>query len=152
MSYLYFRLKRLDEAAASCRREIELKEGAHSRHRVLGYIYQELGREDDAIAELERAIELEPHDYEARGELAKLYRKSGNLPAAEYQYNIGKEMSLEDHEYGLACFHAVYGEVDQALELLETACAKGQVTPGWIRIDPELYFIQDEPRFQALIR
>jgi hypothetical protein len=73
------------------------------------------------------------------------------LPAAEDQYNTGKEMSLEDHEAGLACFHAVYGEVEQALDLLEIACAMGQISPGWLRIDPELFFIQDQPRFQALI-
>lgn len=150
LSYIYFRLKRFDEAAACCRREIELKD-AHSPHRVLGFICHELGRNDEAIAELERAVELEPHDYEARAGLAKLYRASGNPVDAEYQYNTGKEMSLEDNEYGLACFHAVNGDVEEALDLLETASAKGQITPGWMRIDPELFFIQDEPRFQALV-
>jgi len=30
--------------------------------------------------------------------------------------------------------------------------AKRQVSPGWMRIDPELVFIQEEPRFQALIQ
>lgn len=151
LSYLYLRLKRLDQAAVSCRREIELKD-AHSPRRVLGLIDHLLGRDDDAIAELERAIELEPRDYEARAALAKLYRENGNLSGAEYQFNIGREMSIEDQDYGLACFHVVYGDVDKALELLETACAKGQVTPGWLHIDPELVFIQDEPRFQALVK
>ena len=151
LSYLYFRLKRLDEAAASCRLEIEIKEGAHSPHRVLGFIYHLLGRNGDALAELERAVDLESHDYEARAALAKVYRENGDLAAAEVQYNTGRELSLEDREYGLACFHAVYGEAEKALDLLETASAKSQITPGWLRIDPELYFIQDEPRFQALI-
>lgn len=150
LSYIYFRLKRFDDAAACCRREIELND-AHSPHRVLGFVYHELGRNDEAIAELERAVELEPHDYEARAALAKLYRASGNTVDAEYQYNTGKEMSLEDNEYGLACFHAVNGDAEKALDLLETACTKGQITPGWMRIDPELFFIQDEPRFQALV-
>ena len=62
LSYLYFRLKRLDEAAVCCRREIELKD-AHSPHRVLGFIYLLQERIGEAIAELERAIELVPHDY-----------------------------------------------------------------------------------------
>jgi hypothetical protein len=60
-------------------------------------------------------------------------------------------MSMDDHEAGLACFYAVYGDGEKALDLIETACAKGQLSPGWLRIDPELFFIQDEPRFQALI-
>ncbi len=150
LSYLYFRLNRLDEAANCCRREIELRE-VHSPHRVLGFIYQLQDRKGDAIAELERAIALEPIDYEARAALANLYRESGDLPAADTQYNTGLEMAGQDEESGLACFHAVYGSIDQALGLLETGCAKGQLSPGWIRIDPELYFLQNEPRFQALI-
>lgn len=150
LSYLYFRLKRWDEAVATCHREIELHD-AHSPHRVLGLIYLLQGQNTQAIPELERAVELEPHDYEARAALATLYRGSGNLTAAEYQYHTGMEMSLEDHEYGLACFHAVSGNFDQALALLETTDAKRQVSPGWLHIDPELVFVQDEPRFQALI-
>jgi tetratricopeptide (TPR) repeat protein len=150
LSYLYLRLNRLEEAAACCRREIELRDG-HSPHRVLGFIDQLTGRTGEAIVELERAVELEAQDYEARAALARLYRDKGNLPEAEHQFNTGKEMSLEDHEAGLACFHAVYGDVEQALDLLEIACARGQISPGWLRIDPELFFIQDEERFQALI-
>jgi len=151
LSYLYLNLQRLDEAASSCRREIELEKNAHSSHRVLGYIYHALGRNGDAIAELERAIELDPSDYEARGALAKVYRVTGNLSAMEFQYNTGSEMAMQDNEYGQACFHAVSGNIDQALALLETGVAKGQVHPSWIRIDPEFAFIQSEPRFQALI-
>ncbi|MBE0695358.1 MAG: tetratricopeptide repeat protein, partial [Anaerolineaceae bacterium] len=152
LSYLYLHMQRLDEAAVCCRREIELKEDAHSPHRVLGYIYHALDRKDDAIAELERAIELEPHDYEARGALANAYRESGNPTGAEFQYNTGREMAMqEDKEAGLACFYAVYGNVEQALDLLEKGIAKGQVHPSWVRIDPEFAFIQHEPRFQALI-
>ncbi len=149
LSYLYLRLKRLDEAAASAKREIELRD-AHSPHRVLGFINHLRGRNEDAITELVRAVELEPHDYEARAALAKLYRAGGNLPAAEEQVNTGVKMAMEDDEGGLACFYAVYGEVEKALDLLETACVKDQISPGWLRIDPEFVFIQDDPRFQAL--
>ena len=151
LSYLYFRLNRLEQAAVCCRREIELAD-AHSPHRVLGFIYLLQGRRGEAVAELERAVELESHDYEARAALAKIHQESGNLNQSEYQYARGKEMSLEDGEAGLACFYAVYGDAEQALTLLQIGCDKGQLSPGWIRIDPELYFIQEDPRFQALIR
>ena len=84
-------------------------------------------------------------------QLAKICKETGDLSTAQYQFETGLEMSNEDYEYGQACFYAVYGEVKQALDLLETACFKGQVTPGWLHIDPELAFIQDEPRFKALL-
>jgi hypothetical protein len=94
---------------------------------------------------------MEPQDYEARGALAKVYRASGNLPAGDAHNKAALEMAEQDNEYGQACFHAVSGNVEKALDLLEVGCAKGQVQSGWVRIDPEFAFIQDQPRFQALI-
>jgi Tfp pilus assembly protein PilF len=119
---------------------------------MLGYIHHAQGNNDQAIVELERALELDPNDYEARGALAKVYREAGNLPASEQHHSLALQMALQDNEYGQACFHAVYGEVERALDLLEIGLAQDQVQPGWIRIDPEFAFIQDEPRFQALIK
>jgi len=151
LALLYLHQQRLEDAETACRREIA-EEDNHSAHRLLGYIYHARGQNRRAISELERAIELEPLDYEARGALAKAYRESGDLAAANDQEHIGREMAWkEDREYGLACFCAVIGEVDQALTLLETTRAREQVMPGWVRIDPEFAFIQEEPRFQALI-
>jgi hypothetical protein len=37
------------------------------------------------------------------------------------------------------------------VKLLEVALAKGQLTVGWARIDPELVFLQDSPRYQRLV-
>ena len=150
LALLYLHLGKYAESVAASLREIEVEDN-HASHRLLGYCYHAMGRTDEAIAELERAIELEPDDYEARGALAKVYRESGNLPAAEKQYKTALEMADKDDEYGQSCFHAVSGNVEQALTLLETGCSKGQVLPGWIRIDPEFAFIQDEPRFKALL-
>ena len=150
LALLYLHLGRYDDSMKASLREIEIEDN-HDSHRLLGYCFHAVGRNDEAIAELERAIELEPEDYEARGALAKVYRESGNLPAAEKQYKSGLEMAERDDEYGQSCFHAVSGNIEQALTLLETGVAKGQVLPGWIRIDPEFAFIQDEPRFQALV-
>ena len=60
-------------------------------------------------------------------------------------------MAGRDDEYGQACFEAVSGNLEQALTLLEVALTKGQVQPGWARIDPEFAFMNDDPRFKALI-
>lgn len=150
LSILYLHLKRYDDAIASCRREIKV-EDAHSPRRLLGYIYDWMGRDDEAIAQLERSIALDPTDYEARGALAKVYRKVGRLRDGDEQYAIAHEMAMQDDEYGQACFEAVSGNPDRALALLEVGLAKGQVQPGWIRIDPEFAFMNDDPRFQALL-
>jgi len=150
LSILYLHLKRYDDVLAACQREIEIADD-HSARRVLGYVYDRLGHYDEAIAQLEQSVTLEPEDYEARGALAKVYRSVGRGQEANEQYAIASEMAGRDNEYGQACFEAVSGNLEWTLALLEVALTKGQVQPGWVRIDPEFAFINDDPRFKALI-
>ena len=151
LSILYLHLKQYDDVIAACQREIELEE-AHSARRLLGYVYDRLGRYDEAIAQLERSVALEPEDYEARGALARMYRSVGRRQDAYQQYAIASEMADRDNEYGQACFEAVSGNLEQTLRLLNVALTKGQVQPGWVRIEPEFAFMNDDPRFKALIK
>lgn len=151
LSILYLHGKRYADAIAACQREIAL-EDAHSPHRLLGLIYDHQGQTADAIAELEQAIALDATDYEAQAALAKLYRIVGRHQEANEKLALAHDLAQADHgEYGQACVAAVSGDGDRALALLEVALAKRLVQPGWVRIDPEFAFMQDEPRFQALI-
>ena len=150
LGIIYLHIKRYDDVIAACKREIEI-EDTHAPRRLLGYVYNSLGRYDEAIAQLEQSIALEPQDYEARGALARVYRSVGRGQDADEQYAIASEMASKDNEYGRACFEAVSGNLEQTLTLLEVASTKRQVQPGWVRIDPEFAFINDDPRFKALI-
>lgn len=151
LSILYLHGKRYADAIAACQREIAL-EDAHSPHRLLGLIYDHEGQTADAIAELEQAIALDAADYEAQAALAKLYRDVGRHQEADEKLALANDLALADHaEYGQACVAAVSGDGDRALALLAVALAKRLVQPGWVRIDPEFAFMQDNPRFQALI-
>lgn len=152
LAILYLHDKRYDDTITTCQREIELAD-AHSPHRLLGLIYAHRGETAAAIAELEQAVALETEDYEARAALGKLYLDTGRHQEADAAFALAHEQAEADHaEYGLACVAAVSGEVERALVLLETALEKGLIHSGWVRIDPEFAFIQDEPRFQALIK
>lgn len=151
LSILYLHCKRYDDAIGACRREIEI-EDAHSPHRLLGLIYDAQGQTAAALVELEQATALDAEDYEARAALAKLYGVVGRQQEAEEALALANALAQTDHaEYGQACVAAVSGDVDRAVALLQGALAKGLVQPGWVRIDPEFAFIQDDPRFQALI-
>ena len=70
---------------------------------------------------------------------------------AEIALKIAQEEAQQDEEYGLACLEAVLGNPERALIFLEKALQKGQVEPGWVRIDPEFTFMSDHPGFLALI-
>lgn len=150
LSIIYLHLKRYEEAITACQREIEIADN-HSARRLLGYMYGWLGRYEEATDQLKRSVELEPEDYEARAALARIYRTVGNEQKAEEHYALAAEMAGQDDEYGQACFEAVSDNMDKAIALLEVALQKGQVQPGWARIDPEFAFRQDDPRFKVLI-
>lgn len=151
LSILYLHNKRYADAIAACQREIAI-EDAHSPHRLLGLIYDHEGQTAAAIGELEQAIALDATDYEAQAALAKLYRIVGRHQEAKEKLALAHDLALADHaEYGQACVAVVSGDGDRALALLEVALAKRLVQPGWVRIDPEFAFMQDDPRFQALI-
>ena len=151
LSILYLHRQRYDEAIAACQQEITLAD-AHSPHRLLGLIYAARGQTTAAITELEQAVTLEAEDYEAQAALAKLYQQTGRQREAEEKFALAQTLAQADHaEYGRACVAAVSGDVEQALTLLKIALDKGLVQPGWVRIDPEFAFIQDDPRFQAMI-
>ena len=151
LSILYLHRKRYDEAITACQREIAL-EDAHSPHRLLGLTYAARGETAAAITELEQAIALDAEDYEAQAALAKLYQQTGCHHEAEEKFALAQTLAQADHaEYGLACVAAVSGDVEQALTLLKIALDKGLVQPGWVRIDPEFAFVQNDPRFQALL-
>jgi superkiller protein 3 len=150
MSEAYLYLKRYDDVIAACQREIEIEDGNDAR-RVLGYAYHFQGRYEMAIDQFERSMALEPQDYEARAALAGVYRAVGRRQDADEQYALASEMASQDNEYGQACFEAVSGNIELALTLLADGLAKGQVKPGWARMDPEFAGINDDPRFIALV-
>lgn len=121
-------------------------------HRILGFAYDRLGRHGEAVAAIERAVELDPDDYEARGALVRVYRSVGRLAEAEEQHTIGAARAVREDEYAQACFAATSGDLDRAVGLLQTALARGQLTRGWARLDPEFVFLQGHAHYEALLR
>ena len=150
LSIIYLHLKSYDEAIKACQSEIGIAD-SHSARRVLGYVYILQGRYDQAVEQLELSIALEPEDYETRAALSQTYKALDHEQKAQDHYALAAEMAAQDDEYGRACFEAVSGNSDAAIALLEVALTRGQVQPGWARIDPEFVFLQDNPRFKALI-
>jgi hypothetical protein len=49
-----------------------------------------------------------------------------------------------------ACLHARLGETQRALELLRQAIARGHLNFGWMRNDPDIASLRDNPEFIAL--
>ncbi|TRZ67904.1 MAG: hypothetical protein D4Q77_02320 [Methanothrix sp.] len=101
----------------------------------------------------DRAIELDPEDPTIKTSLAALYRNLGQRTECAEQCELARQFIKNKSEYNRACFEAVCGSADDALELLRTALKKKkkQATPNHARRDPDLEFLHDDPRFRALL-
>jgi hypothetical protein len=94
---------------------------------------------------------MDPDDALSRGSLAGLYRKLGRLDEYETQITIARELIAQETEYNRACLEAIAGNKDQALILLSVALEKHQVQLEWVRRDPDLESLHQDPEFKQLI-
>ncbi|HEU4649538.1 MAG TPA: protein kinase [Gemmatimonadales bacterium] len=95
-------------------------------HVLRGLALAYLGRRDEAIQEGQRGVSLAPISKEA--------------------------WSGPYYEHQLARIYLVLGEPEKALDQLEPLLAMpSYLSPGWLRIDPNLAPLRDNPRFKKLV-
>jgi adenylate cyclase len=106
-----------------------------------------------AIVGLRRQAELEPDNprvhYLAAGAHARLGDATAGRAAME------QALRLRPDDYGTlyngACFYALVGDHDTALDLLERAIQAGVGYPQWIEHDPDLAPLRGLPRYRELL-
>jgi tetratricopeptide (TPR) repeat protein len=117
----------------------------------LGLVYVAQKRYEEAIEAFLKVIELSPGYALAHCALAGCYRRLGMDAEAEQHIQIARPMMDLEKEYNRACFEAMSGHADLAIALLKVALETKQTTMAWVRSDPDLDFVRDDPRFRALV-
>jgi tetratricopeptide (TPR) repeat protein len=120
-------------------------------HYHLGLVYAAQKRHDDAILSFQKVIEINPGYTLAHCALAGSYRRLGKEAEADEHIKVALPRLEAETEYNRACFEAICGNTDQAIVLLRLALEKKQTSPDWVRGDPDLDFIRDDPRFKELV-
>ncbi|WP_191621337.1 tetratricopeptide repeat protein [Marinihelvus fidelis] len=126
----------------------------------LGQAYASLGQKHEemkarvaSIELIERHIEMNPHDTRALCIGANQLSNVGELERGERMVEEalirGKDEPLV--LYNTACFYAIKGDEERALELLEDAVKKGWGDRAWLETDSDLDAVREDPRFQALL-
>jgi len=116
-----------------------------------GLALSKLDRTDEALKAYENADELGLKSATLHIALARLYRKFGRESERAESCKLAHNLIERENDYTRACFEAVCGSADAALDLLRTALEKKQDTPEWARRDHDFESIQDDPRFKALL-
>lgn len=123
---------------------------AHAFHNR-GCAYSSIGNNLSALSDFQKANELEPDNGGYRSSLIRVLKSLGRKQEAEEQERIARELIQKEADYGQACFEAICGNTDRALELLKIGLSKDQATKGWARRDPDLESIREDPRFKELV-
>jgi adenylate cyclase len=121
---------------------------------------ERLGRIDEARATGQRAmvalearLGIEPTDGRAL-HLAAVQAAKGGDRARMDDY-AARAMLARPGEfataYNLACAYCVLGELDRALQLLDSAVRHGRGNLGWIEHDADLDNLRGDPRFEAIV-
>lgn len=148
---LYRASEKYDDAIMAFKRAIQLHPGKEVYFYHLGLVYAAERLYEDAIDAFQQVIALNPEYTFAHCALAGYYRKLGREAEAQQHIELALPKMEGEKEYDRACFEAICGNADGALELLKIALEKKQTSIDWVRRDPDLDFIRDDPRFKALI-
>jgi len=127
----------------------------------MAQIFDDLGMADSArqarrkgVARAGERMSLNPDDTRA------LYlAANGLLALGEQEQGIRwarKAQAMDPNNpmllYNVGCILSMAGQIDEAIESLESAVEKGLRQKGWIEHDNNLDLLRDHPRFKALIK
>ena len=144
-------LTRFDEALEAFEKAIELDPKNVGAWSSKGFALDNLGEAEDSIQAYKRAHELGQESATLFMALARLYRELGREAESNEACRAARDLLEMESEYNRACFEAICGSPDAALDLLRTALEKKQQTADQARRDPDFEFIRDDPRFKALL-
>jgi tetratricopeptide (TPR) repeat protein len=154
-----FQQGRLADAARLFEEACDVRENHEARY-FAAQTYTALGR--TALAErsyqlahqaVEKHLELNPDDARAvtmgAVSLCRLGQHAKGLEWAERALAIDADDA--GVRYNVACLYALEGEKERAITALESAVHSGFANIEWIRNDPDLDSVREDPRFQVLL-
>ena len=149
------------EAVEMFKKVIDLNPDFYAATSDLQIAYERLGEKEKLQEALDQALHiyagyLSRHPDDARAHmfyaanLAQVGRKEeGKVVAAKaIALSPGDSVMM----YNAACFYAVLGEKKLAIESLKNSISSGNENYEWLRRDPDLDCIREEPEYIELMK
>ncbi|MGO4551825.1 tetratricopeptide repeat protein [Lysobacter sp. 2RAF19] len=107
----------------------------------------------EGLACASHQAQIDPENARAHYMTAGLMQhlRVGDNGHAEMAYALRIRPNDFDVLYNGACFHALDGDADRAIELLERAVQHGEGSLAWIEHDSDLWSLRPYPRFEAIV-
>jgi serine/threonine protein kinase/Flp pilus assembly protein TadD len=156
----YFASDRFEEAALIVEQALEANGDDYNTYIPYRVSLERLGRKADATRvrerqtrALERQLELVPDDVRARILLAVEYAATERPADAVAQLERAVALRPDDGNtlYNATCVYGVLGRRDEALDMLRRAIKSGYGNFDWVRRDPDLSLLREDPEFRELV-
>jgi serine/threonine protein kinase len=158
---IYHMTDRDRESVDMFKKVTELNSDFYAAYSDLQIVYERLGERDKLQQALQEGLQVYPrylarHPDDARAHmffastLAQIGRQEeGNVEAAKaLELSPGDPVMM----YNAACFYAVTGERRLAIESLRNSIAAGNENYEWMKRDPDLDSIRNEPEYIELVK
>jgi len=156
LGYAYQRRDRIDDAIAQYKKALQLEPGNVLGLNNLGVLYDKKGLYDEAIATYEQALRIDPANATVQGNLANARKDKATIQEREARIaDARKETDARPKDpraaYNLARVYAALDMKEQALEWLSKALGLGFDDIGFLRDDPALAGLKNDPRLTRLL-
>ena len=158
---IYHTTDRDPEAIEMFKKAIEFNADFYAAYSDLQIAYERLGEKQKSLDAIHHALEVFPrylsqHPDEARAHMfyASFLVQTGKIEEGKAQAAKALALSPDDPVmmYNAACFYAVLGEKRLAIDALKNSIASGNQNFEWLKRDPDLDTIRDEPEYIELMK
>ena len=158
---IHFSNGELEESLDLFRRVIDIKPGFYAAYADLAQTCEGLGRKAEADVAAEQLLALlpnyllqNPDDSRARMYYAITLAERGRKEEAIREGAAALELSPGDPMmlYNCACLYARLGETARAVDTLRQAMSGGYENFGWMKHDPDLDSLREDPGFIELMQ
>jgi TolB-like protein/Tfp pilus assembly protein PilF len=151
VSYL---ARHYEEAAAICRKSLEVESAYPLTHFMLGLIKEQLGQFGEAVEHLQQATNSVPSCYWFQAELARACALGGKEDEARTILRRFEKLLEEKYvsAYSIAKVYAGLGEREEVLRWLGRALEERSSRTVFLTLDPAFDAFRDNAQFRELLR
>jgi tetratricopeptide (TPR) repeat protein len=145
---------RYDDAIKQCRKALDLDFGGVAAHTVLRWSYEKKGMHTEALAAFDQERVFAGETPTTRAKRAQVLASVGRPEEAKVILDEILERRPEQwvSAYEIAIIYCTVGDADNAFRWLTQAEREHAVGFTFVRVDPRLEALRDDPRFKELVR
>jgi serine/threonine protein kinase/tetratricopeptide (TPR) repeat protein len=153
LGWLQYYARQYEPALDNLRRALTMNPTAEESHRLLGLVYLQQGLYDDAAASFKEAMASSDYDVMAFAGLGHVAARRGRMDEAQAVLHELHERSKTSYvsPVALSGLYVTLGQADAAFEWLEQAYRERRGWLAYLKIEPMLEGVRNDPRFSRLV-